>query len=279
MFPKIIYFALLAVFLSGARSQVLDSPSACSYSYTIEQTEVTSWLQGDIPAFLYYITIKNTGSAPFSPFFIFSLASNEAIGISESYNLIEYGYTDPDRLPISISPFLTDLVVAPGSSWTGTSYVIEGGSASLVLYNDSCPVAPAVTTTSGSASSTTTTSSSSTSTSTSTTGTSSPSGCAVSATITARSGSSWTDSNGKLNTLYDISVINTGTCDVIAVQLAFTIANPSSTITQQWNLDSSFNVQGISGGIQAGSSYPGPGLVLTGGGGISVSVASKSCNC
>jgi len=272
---------LLLAFTSLIYSSLaLSSPSGCAYSYTITQTaRPDTWTQDGKLYTTYDITIANTGSTSFEPYFFIGIYADSAFDITPAWNLIEYGYTNPAHHTISVDPFL-GISLAPGASWTGTGYAVGGVTTELVLFSDSCPPSPSNSESSESSSSESSESSSSESSDSSS---SSDNSCAD---VTFNLRTSWTIDSVPYN-LYDLTVSNLGSKPLTVVSFTL-IASADFQVQNNWNLidfgytDAKEHPVGLrqdeSISITPGSSYTGAGLVVSGATLDSVDVWQSNCS-
>jgi len=102
--------------------------------------------------------------------------------------------------------------------------------------------------------------------------------CEVTASLAARagSGSSWTDSAGNHFQIYDVTILNSGTCSFNSAYLTLSIPSGSS-ISQVWNYDLSSHAITNFVTLQPGLTYTGAGIVLSNGGTPSIVATSASC--
>jgi len=227
---------LLLSLLLISTSFALNSPSNCTFSYVVIQTARETWNNGVNEFTLYDLSLTNTGSVAFPPLFIIAVQSTDDFAITQGWNLIEYGWTDPKIHPISVDPDVP--AIEPGQTWTGSGYVATSQTI-LVLFQDSCPSGPSTSTSSASSTSTSsssttgvsattssspttgsvsaTTSSSPTTSSSSTSTTGSSSACTLS--IAQTKTNNW-ESNGVIFTQFIATVTNTGSLPINQMQLS-----------------------------------------------------------
>jgi len=105
-----------------------------------------------------------------------------------------------------------------------------------------------------------------------------PSNCQATVSIQARAQSFWV-SNGQSFQVYDITVQNSGQCDLIGVQLQINLS-AGQIITQSWNLDPDNNLQNFGGSLSPLASFSSAGIIVEGTGSVTVSVKTPTCeNC
>lgn len=105
--------------------------------------------------------------------------------------------------------------------------------------------------------------------------------CTASVTLVARSGSSWTASDG-FHQVYDVSVINTGSATITSLTVNI-IFSSTSSIGSYWNLqnvgtsDQSIYSVSLFGGLAAGATSTSSGFIANGSGSITGVLSQLSC--
>jgi len=276
----IIALALVASFVCSALA-------SCEVQVT-SQRRNTSWQDQGRTFYVYDIYVTNTGSCQVTDV---QLTLTPDVPASVSFSQV-WNLQQVDATTFKLTNFGPSIY--PGQVYNA-GFIISFASPSQGVVTTSLKSATcgasdctASTTTGGTTTGGTTTTGSTTTGSTTTGGTTTGGTttggngvCSVSASLTARSsqnGGNWTDDAGRRNQIYDITVQNTGTCIVTAVRLAFTLSDASSFISQRWNLDANYNVNTY-GPIPVNGGFGGAGIVVTGNGTPTVSVADKTCDC
>jgi hypothetical protein len=275
----LITLALVASFVCSALA-------SCQVSVSSQRRD-TSWQDSGRTFYIYDVSVTNTGSCQVTDVML-TISPDVAASVTftQVWNLQQMGPTSFKLTNFGPSIF-------PGQVY-GAGFIISFASPSqgvvaTSLQSAACGASDctAATTTGGS-----------TTTGGTTTGGSTTGGlaeprpvalplaggngvCSVSASLSARSSANagnWTDEAGRRNQIYDITVQNTGTCIVSTVRLAFALSDASSFISQRWNLDENYNVNTY-GPIPVNGGFGGAGIVVTGNGTPTVSVADKTCDC
>jgi len=211
-----------------------------------------SWISDAGAYQIYDIDVTNVGSCVVS-WVVLSINLPAGASISSTWNLQVYSGSS-----YTVNLFGNSIV--PGGSLTSSGFVvfspntriIPSFGVSVVVYTVTCNNC-AFSSTSGSAVSTTS-------------GTTSNSACQVSPTLTPRSsaGGSWISDAGAYQ-IYDIDVLNVGSCLVYNVVLSFDLPAGSS-ISSTWNLQvysgSSYTVNLFGNSISPGGSLTSSGFVV-----------------
>eukprot|EP01112_Ceratiomyxa_fruticulosa_P019579 TRINITY_DN6449_c0_g1_i1.p1 TRINITY_DN6449_c0_g1~~TRINITY_DN6449_c0_g1_i1.p1 ORF type:complete len:266 (+),score=55.63 TRINITY_DN6449_c0_g1_i1:1596-2393(+) len=249
-------------------SLAVNNPSGCAYSFTVTQTaRPDTWTQDGKVFTTYDITITNTGSTSFHPYFFIGIYADSAFDITTAWNLIEYGYTNPAHHTISVDPS-QDITVDPGATWTGTGYIVGGVTTDIVLFPDSCPASPSDSSDSSSSDS------------------SSESSNSTCASVTFNLRTTWTTDSTPYY-LYDLTISNSGSKPLTVVSFTL-IASADFQISQDWNLiDFGFTDpkqhpvglrQDENISVPPGGSYTGAGLVVSGSTLDSIDVWQSNCD-
>jgi hypothetical protein len=272
-------FALFTQAAPGCNIQITAAPR--SYNWPEE---------GAKRGVVWDISLANTGTCQISTIRLRITPQVAGDALTQTWNLIKQDDThytvDLFGNPMPQGQVLTNhagfvLTYTPAAGGNNVEVVLD--SVTCVASGDCAATSTGTTTGSGTTGSGTTGSGTTGSGTTGTTGstTGGTGTCTVTATLSARpaaNGGNWTDEAGRPNQIYDVSLKNTGTCVVHAVRIAFTLQPTSSSfISQRWNLDENFNVNTF-GPIPVNGGFGGAGIVLTGPGPISVSVAAQTCN-
>jgi hypothetical protein len=204
-----------------------------------------SWTDQDgVFSQIYDITATNEGSCPLTRIVGYFSPVNGYISSSWNY----------DSSSGQLSNFGGSLAV--GASFTSAGFILSNTTAAPVLALDrpGCPDECYAATSAPT--------SAPTSTSTPTSAPEENSTCSIEPVLTQED-ASWVDSEGRNNTIYRLSITNTGSCPVTDYALSF--GYYPGTLVSLWNLESTrggYLVKGYGESLRPGLTYSGAGFII-----------------
>lgn len=235
----------------------------CSVTATIAIRTSASWTEGTNTNQIYDITVTNNGVCPVDNVGLnFGLPSGAVI--SDKWNLMA------DELYYLLENFGSSIQV--GSMYNAAGIVMSMptgsvfSSVSVTVYGAACPRECMNSAPVESSSAPVPVDSSSAPAPVDSSSAPSSGTCSASAVLTKdASTASWTDAQGKINSVYRLTVTNNGECPLKDFVLSFGLN--TATVVSMWNLQSAlggYQVTGFGDGLPAGASFSGAGLIIAG---------------
>lgn len=275
---------LLAVLLGLVGTSFAADSCLGEFTYRARQDPYSSWTDyaGTTRFQIYDIVVTNKGTCPLTS--IVGFFSGGAGFVSEGWN-----YNITTGALFNFGAFLP-----VGESFYGAGFVLANSSQpTLAITRFQCsadcsaPTSAPSTTQAPSTQSPSTTQAptqtpSTQAPSTQTPSTSAPNTCAVTASL-AKDDYSWTDGQGRTNSVYRLTITNAGPCALKDYALSFAWGS-SAELISIWNLESTrggYLVKGYGETLAAGASYSAAGFILANqpAGSIPITVYGSNCAC
>jgi len=256
---KLSSFFVVGLLIAIETSCINALPN-CALEVTVSQR--STWLSGSRQVYLYDVSVRNMGSFPVQPGWYIDLVSDGQLDVFQVWNMLDLGDSDSDKHAV-LHPTSDWAALGVGQTFTSAGFIANSlvkvkvhsakcsqiSDSSIIEKNDK--INPS-------------------------TLNHGPK-CAVEVTAIPRESVASGGKIGQPFQIYDVSVVNFGSCAITAVKL-----NPSlsgeAIITEMRNIDDEYNVQNF-GQLKPGETYTNAGIVVRGHGELFVELSSKGCNC